>query len=244
LRNFVRLTALHRASPKEYSMQYLNRVEEKIIAWMACHGMALLRVSVGIVFLWFGALKFFPGLSPAEDLAGRTMSALSFGLVSRSLSLPVLAAWECAIGLGLITGRFMRASLLLMFLQMSGTILPLFLFPQETWVRFPFAATLEGQYIIKNVVLVAAGVVIYPALRQVAPAADRSASTLLTRTYREAGGAIPTPHRTVTGRTRSGGTGPGVGRGPVGPECRPGEAAARTPPTSDAHRRATSPPRR
>src|SRR3990172_9664751 len=157
-------------------MQYLNRVEEKIASWMARHGMTLLRVSVGIVFLWFGTLKFFPGLSPAEDLAGRTMSTLSFGLVSRSVSLPVLAAWECAIGLGLITGRFMRACLLLMFLQMSGTVLPLFLFPHETWVRFPFAATLEGQYIIKNVVLVAAGLVIYPALRQAAPAADRSAS--------------------------------------------------------------------
>ncbi|OFX20899.1 MAG: hypothetical protein A2V77_24640 [Anaeromyxobacter sp. RBG_16_69_14] len=218
----------------QYLNRVLNRVEEKTTAWVARHGMALLRVSVGIVFLWFGALKFFPGLSPAEDLAERTMSALSFGLVSRSLSLPVLAAWECAIGLGLITGRFMRASLLLMFLQMSGTILPLFLFPHETWVRFPFAATLEGQYIIKNVVLVAAGLVIYPALRQAAPAADRSASTLLTRTYRGAGGAIFTLRRTVTGRTFSGGAGPGVGRGPVGSEGRPGEAAARATPTPDA----------
>ena len=156
----------------------LDRVEEKMTGWMARHGMALLRVSVGVVFLWFGALKFFPGLSPAEDLAGRTIGTLSFGLVPASVALPVLAVWECAIGLGLIAGRFVRASLILMFLQMSGTIMPLFFFPHETWVRFPFAATLEGQYIIKNVVLVSAGVVIYAALRHGEPAAERERADL------------------------------------------------------------------
>jgi hypothetical protein len=71
--------------------------------------------------------------------------------------------------------KSLSLAFLLMFLQMSGTIMPLFLFPHETWVRFPFAATLEGQYIIKNVVLVSAGVVIYAALRQGEPAVDRTA---------------------------------------------------------------------
>jgi uncharacterized membrane protein YkgB len=133
--------------------------------WMAREGVILLRVSLGLVFLWFGALKFFPELSPAEDLATRTISALTRGAVGASVSLPVLAAWECLIGIGLLTGVWMRATLLLMWVQMLGTLTPLFLFPGEVFARFPYAPTLEGQYIIKNLVLVSAGVVIGATVR-------------------------------------------------------------------------------
>jgi len=150
-------------------MATLQRVFEKvdpiITRAMARYGIVLLRVSVGIVFFWFGILKFFPTLSPAEDLAARTISTLTFGLVGPQISLPVLAAWEVLIGLGLITGLFMRATLLLLVLQMLGTITPLFLFPAETWTVFPIAPTLEGQYIIKNLVLVSAGIVIGATVR-------------------------------------------------------------------------------
>jgi uncharacterized membrane protein YphA (DoxX/SURF4 family) len=143
----------------------LDLLERRLTRWIAQHGILFLRVSVGIVFVWFGALKLFPGLSPAEDLAGRTVSLLTFGLVPPGVSLPVLGVWECAIGFGLMTGRLARLTLALLLLQMSGTVMPLFFFPHETWVRFPYAATLEGQYIIKNIVLVSAGAVIYGALR-------------------------------------------------------------------------------
>lgn len=137
-----------------------NRVDVMLTEWMARWGVLLLRVSVGVVFLWFGALKFFPAASPAEDLAARTIETLTFGLIQPSLSLPVLAAWEVAIGLGLISGLFMRVTILLLLVQMLGTITPLFLFPAETWTTFPIAPTLEGQYIIKNLVLVSAALVI------------------------------------------------------------------------------------
>jgi uncharacterized membrane protein YkgB len=132
---------------------------------MAQHGVTWLRISVGVVFLWFGALKFFPGLSPAEDLATRTISMLSGGLVGPQVSLPVLAAWECAIGLGLLIGWPLRATLLLLWLQMAGTIAPLFLFPRETFAMPPLVPTLEGQYIIKNMVLISAGIVIGATVR-------------------------------------------------------------------------------
>ncbi len=140
-------------------------VDIHLTHWMSRYGVTLLRISLGIVFVWFGALKFFPSLSPAQDLATRTIETLSFGLVTASISMPVLAAWECAIGIGLITGRFMRATLLLLALQMAGTITPLFLFPAETWQIFPISPTLEGQYIIKNLVLVSAGLVIGATVR-------------------------------------------------------------------------------
>jgi uncharacterized membrane protein YkgB len=138
----------------------LDRMEEVAAGWMARHGVALLRISLGVVFFWFGALKFFPGLSPAEDLAARTISVLTFGVVGPGVSLPVLAAWECAIGLSFITGRGLRAGVALLFAQMAGTFLPLVFFPAEAWTHAPYAATLEGQYIIKNVVLVSAGLVL------------------------------------------------------------------------------------
>jgi uncharacterized membrane protein YphA (DoxX/SURF4 family) len=139
--------------------------DRRITRWMADNGITLLRISVGIVFVWFGVLKFVPGLSPADELATRTIATLSFGLVRPEVSRPVLALWETLIGLGLISGRFMRATLLLLFLQMVGTVTPLFLFPAETWSRFPIAPTLEGQYIIKNIVLVSAGLVIGATVR-------------------------------------------------------------------------------
>lgn len=125
----------------------------------------MLRFGLGIVFLWFGALKFFPGASPAEALAARTIEVMSFGLIGPSVSLPVRAAWESLIGLGLLTGRYLRATLLLLAVQMLGTLTPLLFFPAETFSIFPFAPTLEGQYIIKNVVLIGAAMVVGATVR-------------------------------------------------------------------------------
>lgn len=136
-----------------------------VTRWTARHGVVALRMSLGLVFLWFGVLKFFPGLSPAQDLAARTIGALTFDLVPPGPGVAVLAAWECAIGLGLLTGVWMRATLLLLFVQMLGTVAPLCLFPGETFVRAPYAPTLEGQYILKNVVLVAAALVLGATVR-------------------------------------------------------------------------------
>jgi uncharacterized membrane protein YkgB len=140
-------------------------VDLAIVRWMAHYGPTLLRFSLGIVFLWFGALKFVPSLSPAQELATRTIGVLSGGHVSRTVALPVLATWECVIGLGLLVGRGLRVVLLLQFLQMAGTMTPLFLFPSEVFTRVPYAPTLEGQYIIKNLVLISAGIVVGGAVR-------------------------------------------------------------------------------
>ncbi|HEV8254286.1 MAG TPA: DoxX family membrane protein [Vicinamibacteria bacterium] len=142
-----------------------RRLDLAVTAWMARYGLALLRVSLGVVFLWFGALKFFPDLSPAQDLATRTISVLTAGLIPPSVSLPVLALWECLIGLGLLVGRGLRAFLLLLYLQMLGTMTPIVLFPHEVFARLPYAPTLEGQYIIKNLVLISAGIVVGATVR-------------------------------------------------------------------------------
>ena len=143
----------------------IDALDARITSWMARHGLRLLRVSLGLVFLWFGVLKLFPGMSPASDLAARTIDVLSFGMVPPGVSVPLLAGWECLIGLGLLLGIFMRATLLLLALQMAGTLTPLVLFPAETFTHFPYAPTLEGQYIIKNAVLISAAIVLGAAVR-------------------------------------------------------------------------------
>jgi uncharacterized membrane protein YphA (DoxX/SURF4 family) len=142
-----------------------EQADVAITNWMARYGILFLRIGLGIVFFWFGFLKFFPGLSPAENLATRTIEMLTFGLIPPGISLPLLATWESLIGLGLIFGVFMRATLLLLFLQMLGTITPIFFFPQEIFTVFPIAPTLEGQYIIKNAVLISAGLVLGATVR-------------------------------------------------------------------------------
>ncbi|MES2208774.1 MAG: hypothetical protein V4515_01135 [Chloroflexota bacterium] len=143
----------------------LEPIDVRITATLARWGVPVLRVGLGVVFLWFGALKFFPGASPAEALAARTIEVMSGGLVGPGVSLPALAAWESLIGLGLLTSRYLRATLLLLAVQMLGTLTPLALFPAETFAIFPFAPTLEGQYIIKNVVLIGAAMVVGATVR-------------------------------------------------------------------------------
>lgn len=132
-----------------------NLLDEIITLYMSRYGLTILRVGLGLVFLWFGVLKFFPGLSPAENLVRHAVY-----FIDPDYFLPILAVWESIIGLGLIYGKYMRITLLLLFLQMSGTVLPLFILPDVVWTKFPYALTLEGQYIIKNIVLIGAGLVL------------------------------------------------------------------------------------
>lgn len=134
---------------------YFDQIDTGITHWMARYGLLIMRLGLGLVFFWFGALKLVPGLSPAEDLVRHTIY-----FVDPDLFLPVLAVWEMLIGLGLITGKFMRVTLLLLFLQMPGTALPLVLLPEVTWTAFPYGLTMEGQYIIKNLALIGAALVL------------------------------------------------------------------------------------
>jgi uncharacterized membrane protein YphA (DoxX/SURF4 family) len=146
--------------------QKYNKIDKAITGWMTDNGIRLLRISLGVIFLWFGFLKFFPGSSPAEQLATNTISILTFGIIKPAVSIYMLATMETLIGLGLIFRIFLRTTLLILFFQMLGTVTPLFLFPSETFTLVPISPTLEGQYIIKNIVLVSAGIVIGSTVRK------------------------------------------------------------------------------
>lgn len=140
--------------------KFFSGLDIKLTEWMANYGLLILRISLGIVFLWFGILKFFKGLSPAEELVRNTVY-----FIDPDVFIPILAVWESLIGLGLITGKFLRVTILLLFLQMPGTALPLLILPEKVWTVFPYGLTLEGQYIVKNLVLIGSALVIGATVR-------------------------------------------------------------------------------
>ncbi len=142
-----------------------ERIDQSVTHWMARNGIFLLRISIGLIFVWFGALKFFPGVSPAEQLAGSSIEILTFGIVSAGVGLPILAVWECMIGIGMFVPRFMRFTILMLYVQMIGTFSPIVILPDVVFETIPYALTMEGQYIIKNVVVITAALVIGATVR-------------------------------------------------------------------------------
>jgi uncharacterized membrane protein YphA (DoxX/SURF4 family) len=124
--------------------------------------LTLLRISIGIIYVWFGALKFFHGYSPAEDLAISTINKLSFGLIPEPVNIFLLATWECALGLLLITGKWLRIALVFLFVHMLCTFTPLLFFPSVSFKYAPYGFTLVGQYIMKNIIIICAALVIWP----------------------------------------------------------------------------------
>lgn len=138
----------------------LARLEALAAHWLARHSVALLRISLGLVFLGFGLLKFVPGLSPAEALAERTLETMSFGLVSGRVALLLIASLETIVGLCLVTGLFLRLGLALLAPVSAGIMAPLVLFPGELFSGRFNAPTLEAQYVLKDVVLLAAVLVV------------------------------------------------------------------------------------
>ncbi|MEV6960744.1 DoxX family protein [Streptomyces sp. NPDC051207] len=124
------------------------------------HSFAVLRVSVGLLFLWFGALKLLPSVSPAEDMAVRVMNELTSGRVPADVSRPLLATLELMIGAGLVTGLLLRLTLAVFFAHMAGTFTTLVVLPAEMWDGNIATPTMAGQYVIKNIVLVAAGLAV------------------------------------------------------------------------------------
>ncbi|WP_216823367.1 hypothetical protein [Niastella vici] len=123
--------------------------------------LSLLRISIGIIYFWFGMLKFFHGYSPAEDLAIKTITKLTFGIFNEVIEIRLLAAWETVVGLALMLGKWVKPMLVLLFVHITCTFAPLFLFPGDTFQHIPYGLSLTGQYIIKNLVIAGAALVIW-----------------------------------------------------------------------------------
>ena len=112
----------------------------------------LLPICIGIVYIWFGLLKFFPGVSPAETIAMNTIHELTMGYIPARLSLFLLAIWETALGILLLVGLLRPIAYKIALLHMILTFTPFLFFPDQTFTNAPFGLTLLGQYIMKNIV--------------------------------------------------------------------------------------------
>ena len=138
----------------------INRLDAVVMQWLADHSLQMVRISLGFVFLVFGVLKFFPDVSPAEEIAERTTAALTLGIIEGDLARLFVALMETAIGLSLLTGRHLRIGTALLGIAMVGVLSPLVLFPDDLFAGNYNAPTLAGQYVLKDVVLLTSGLVV------------------------------------------------------------------------------------
>ena len=122
-------------------------------------GMPALRLSLATIFVWFGILKPL-GLSPAAPLLKATVAWMPFFNPDQWLS--IIGWWEVLIGLTFLTRKTARIAIALLAMQMVGTFLPLAILPGVTFQagHFPYAPTMEGQYIIKNLLIISAAMVV------------------------------------------------------------------------------------
>ena len=137
----------------------LERIDRSIATFMRRYGVVALRVSLAVIFIWFGILKPL-GISPAGPLVERTVDWLP--LLRPDQWVGVIGWWEVAIGVAFLFPATTRLAIGLLALQMVGTFMPLVLLPEVTFQtgRLPYAPTMEGQYIIKNLLIISAALVI------------------------------------------------------------------------------------
>ena len=132
-----------------------NHLDERLLKFMAHHGIRLIRISLAIIFIWFGTLKVI-GCSPVVYLIERTVY-----WVSPKFFVPILGIWEIVIGIGLLFNFALRLTLFLFWLQLAGTFLVLIFHPDIAFQNGnPFLLTTEGEFVVKNLVLISAGLVV------------------------------------------------------------------------------------
>jgi putative oxidoreductase len=132
-----------------------NRFDRMVVPVLRRVALPALRISLGIVFLWFGALKL-AGVTPVYDLIHATYSFLPTGPF-----VTILALWEMVIGIGLLTNKMMRTTLVLLWLQMAGTLAAPFLAPYLFIMHNnPLLLTTDGEFVVKNLVLIAASIAV------------------------------------------------------------------------------------
>ena len=142
----------------------IDAIDLRVSAFMGRWGVVALRYSLAVIFVWFGILKPL-GMSPAEPLVRLTVAWMPF--FTTDIWVDVIGWWEVAIGVTFLFQRTSRLAIALMALQMFGTFMPLVILPGVTFQTggFPFVPTMEGQYIVKNLLIISSGLVVGGSLR-------------------------------------------------------------------------------
>lgn len=138
----------------------VDRIDHRIASFLAEEGVTVLRYSLAVVFIWFGALKLVGG-SPATELVVNTVYWFD-----PAWFVPLLGGWEVAIGLCFLYRPLIRLGIALLVPQLVGTFLPLVLLPGIVFQESPLLLTMEGQYVVKNLVVIGAAMVVGGTVRQ------------------------------------------------------------------------------
>lgn len=137
------------------AIPFVSRLDELLLNLLHRWSITALRLALGVVFVWFGALKGF-GISPVTTLIQEAYTFLPIHPF-----LLILGAWEMLVGIGIIVKRALRCVLILLSIHLAGTFLAVLLNPRHFFVQgFPLCLTAEGEFVVKNLVLIAAGLVI------------------------------------------------------------------------------------
>jgi len=139
----------------------IRSLDDKIISFIEVNGITLLRITIGLIYVLFGFLKFLPNYSPAEALAGETIELITFGVFSGKVALFSLAIIECLIGLGLMLQIQTKWVVRIALWHMLCTFIPMILLPNASFTQNPYSLSLVGQYILKNLIIVSALLLIY-----------------------------------------------------------------------------------
>lgn len=140
-------------------MARIKQFDHWLVALFMRYAHGLHRVSLGLLFIWFGLLKPLGHKTTTSILA----HAVYWG--DPETIVLVLGWWEVAIGVGLIIRPLVRVAILLLVIRLPGVILAFILKPDVCFYSFPFAPTPEGQYLIKDMVIFIATLAIAGSLR-------------------------------------------------------------------------------
>ena len=135
-------------------MNKADGIEKKIFTAFYVHGHKIHRLSLGLIFIWFGLLK------PFGEKTTTSLLAHTIYFFPPEFILPILGWWEVAIGICLIYKPLVKLSIILQFIRIPGTILAFFIHPQVCFVQIPYVPSPEGQYLIKDIVILIAGIAI------------------------------------------------------------------------------------
>lgn len=150
-----------------------ERIDNLVTGLLRRWSQPALRISIAVVFIWFGALKIFD-VTPVSELVANTVYWFDPAWV-----VPTLGVVEVAVGLGLLFKVALRSVLALFFLQMLGTFLVFIVQPDVAFVDGnPLLLTTEGEFVAKNLVLLSAGLVIGATVRPPRVAAGKHTATV------------------------------------------------------------------
>jgi len=135
-------------------MTKIDNIGKKVLESFYKYGHDMHRFSLGLIFIWFGLLKPF-GVKTTTSLLAHTIYFFPPETI-----LPLLGWWEVAIGITLIFKPLVNYSIILQFVRIPGTILAFFMHPNVCFVHIPFVPSPEGQYLIKDIIILIAGIAI------------------------------------------------------------------------------------